>query len=213
MKNKSSRSKLKNNINTKFVTFKQRKLYLFFIGIIILSFLFGLLFLAFLGPVSKDLVKTSLDQFFISINTNDLNYLSGFLNSIKSTVGVNLLIWTLGISIIGIPFIIFINLFKSFTLGFTLSSIIYFYGFKGAIIAIIYLLPSLIIFLICLLTSLMALSFSRHLFNMIFRKKEIVFRNISRRYMKLLGISTVALMICSLIEIYVIPVILKTMIS
>ena len=213
MKNKNSHSKLKSNINNKFKRFKQHKLYLSFVIIIILSFIFGLLFLALLSTENKEMIKESLDQFFLLVGSNDLNYFSALLNSLRNSVGVNLLIWILGISIIGIPIILLISLFKSFTLGFTLSSIVYFYGIRGGVIGIIYILPGLVILFIYLITSVVAISFSRHLFNMIIRRKEVVFKTISRRYVKLLGLSTAALILCSLIEIYLIPFILRTIIA
>ena len=94
-----------------------------------------------------------------------LDYKSAFINCLTSNTIYIVLIWLLGISILGIPIIIIILILKSFTIGFTISSILYFYKFKGLIIAIIYIIPLLINLFAIIYLSYYAIMFSKNFFN------------------------------------------------
>jgi len=213
MKKRNKNKNIHININNRYQRLKQKRLYIALLIVVVVAFILGILFLAVVSKANKELVKESLDTFFNSVKTDKLDYLSGLFSSLGNTVGINLVMWVLGISVVGIPLIIFLIFFKSFTLGFSLSSIVYFYGFKGILIGIIYIIPNLISIFVYIVMGFYAISFSRHLFNLIFRKKEIIFKKLTTRYLKVLGISTLILIGCSILEIYLVPMILKTMIG
>lgn len=175
--------------------------------ITIISILLGLLYMAIISKTDRSIVKTSLNTFFKSLDK--LNYKSAFINCLTSNTIYTILIWLLGISILGIPIIIIILILKSFTLGFTISSILYFYKLKGLIIAIIYIVPLLINLFSIIYLSYYAVMFSKNLVALLFFKKTINFHNVMRRYLKILLTCVIFILISSIIEIYLVPSILK----
>lgn len=178
---------------------------LLFISLI--SILIGIFYMAIISKSNKDSVEESLKLFFENINK--LNYNQALINSIISNVFYISFIWLLGISIIGIPFIIGIVILKSFILGFSISSILYFYKFKGILIALIYIIPLALNLLVILFLGYYAIIFSKNLNRLLFLKKEISFKHIMRRYSKMLVFSLVVIILSSVIEIYLVPSLLK----
>lgn len=169
--------------------------------------LLGIFYIAILGKSNKLLVKENLDLFFSSLKK--LNYTKAFISCLSSNLVFTTLIWIFGISIIGIPIILLFLIIKSFILGFNMSSLIYFYKWKGIIAALIYSIPLIINILVMILLSYYGIIFSKNLNKLLFLKKEIRFKNIMRKYLKILLFSLVMITISSLIEIYVVPNILK----
>ena len=187
---------------------KQKKIYLFFISIILISIIFGFFFYFIISDSNKELVINTQKDFFI--NLNNIKYLSSFLNSIFSNFIYIFLIFILGLSVVGILFIFGILIFKSFILGFSVSSLIGTFGFKGIIISFLYLFPHQVLFLIILLLmSYYGCRFSIKLFKHIFRKSIINFRMLKDKYIKILLICLGSSMICSIYEVFLMPYLLK----
>lgn len=113
-------------------------------------------------------------------------------------------IWILGISIIGLPLVIGIFIFKSFITGFSISSIIYTYKLNGVLKTIFHIFPHQIVFLILLLLiTFYASSFCIKLFNYLFLKKMINFKEVMHKYLKILLICVIGSIVSSLYEVYV----------
>lgn len=185
----------------------KNKLLLKLIIISLISIILGILYLSIISKSNMNLVKDNLDNFFN--NLKKLNYYIGIKNSLSSNLIYVIVIWLFGISIIGIPLIILMIIMKSFILGFTISSIIYFYGLKGIYISFIYIIPLIINLLLLIFLSYYGIIFSKNLIKLLFLKKEINFKNIMKRYIKLLIFSLIITIVSSSIEIYIIPNILK----
>lgn len=167
----------------------------------------GILYISILSDNNKDLIEKNLTSFFNSIDK--LNYNQAFIKCFLSNSFYIASIWLLGISIIGIPFILLILILKSFILGFSISSILYFYKFKGILICIIYIIPLVINLLLMILLSYYSILFSKNLNKLLFSKKDISFQNVMKRYIKIFLASLLVILVSSLIEIYLIPNILK----
>lgn len=188
---------------------KSKKLLTTLLVIIIISFIIGLLFISIISKSNQELIKKTLDNFFIGIKNSELNYQHALISSLTSNLLINFLIWILGISIIGIPVVILILISKSFILGFSISSIIYNYSFKGIPYTIIYIIPHIINLFIILVLGYYSIKFSLMLFNLLFRKKDYSKKIIVKRYIKLLIYSTILFITSSVIEVYIVPNILK----
>ena len=184
---------------------QQKKTYLFLIVLTIVSILAGVLFWFIISSEDKVLVKDQLTNFFISIKKgNDINYFSSFINSVVTNLGYILLMWLLGISIIGLPFILIMMAIKSFIVGFSISSIIASFRIKGIVGSIAYLFPHQFIFLLLLiLLGFYATSFCVKLFKYLFLKQNINFKEAMRRYIKILGLSCLVGIILSLFETFI----------
>lgn len=188
---------------------RTKKLLLFLGSVVGIGFILGLLFISILSDENKELIRSSITSFFEMINTNKINYLKEFVSDCSSNLGISLIIWLIGISIIGIFIVTGVIFFKSFIIGFSFSSIIYTLGFKGILLAIIYIIPEIISLFIMFILVYYAISFSIILFNYLFKKKEIVRTVIMRRYIKVLVIVGMGTILNSLLRVLVIPNLLK----
>ncbi len=184
---------------------KNNKLLFILLIIIIISIIIGILFPSIISNSNKKLILSYLDNFFYKIKKSNLNYTNAFISSISTNTIISIFIWLLGISIIGILFIIALLIIKSFILGFSFSSIITSYGLKGIIIGLVYIIPLILNLFIYLVLCYYAIDFSLILFNYLFKKRTNIGNNIVKRYIKVLIISIIFLLISSLIEIYIIP--------
>ena len=185
----------------------QKKKYLFLTTILLIGMISGILFIFFISKSDKSLVKEELTLFFANINSNKINYLNSFINSFVSNLLYLIFIWILGISIIGIPIIIFLLFFKGFIFGFSFSSIIYQFGIKGIPLAISYQIPHYLINLVLiLLISFYAINFSVKLFKMLFFKESCNLNMYFKKYNKIFIITIIGIIITSLIEVFIAPV-------
>jgi len=190
---------------------KQKNIYIFLIGLIVVGLIAGILFWFAIGNEDKLLVTNDLTSFFTSIKDgNSINYFSSLLNSIITNLLYVVLIWLLGISIIGLPIILFMLAIKSFIVGFSISSIVAIYGFKGILGAVVYTFPHQFIFLLLLvLLGFYAISFCIKLFKYLFLKQVINFKDGMRRYLKILILSCLIAVVISLFETFISTYLIK----
>lgn len=190
---------------------KQKKLYFFLIGLTIIGLLAGGLFWFMIHSEDKLLVTKDLTNFFNCIKEgNSINYGASLLNSIITNLLYVILIWLLGISIIGLPIILLMIATKSFIVGFSISSIIATYGFKGILGALVYVFPHQIGFLFLLiLLGFYATSFCMKLFKYLFLKQMINFKEAMRKYLKILMISCATAIVLSLVETFLATYLMK----
>lgn len=192
-----------------------KKLNLFVIFIVILGIISGSLFLMVLNDNDKSEVINEISTFMTNINTNNINNLNSFKNSLIEGMILIILSWILGMSIIGVIFNIFFIYMKSFTIGFSISSFILVYKYKGILSSLIYVIPSqLINILIILILGVYTLLFSKYLFKMIFIKdKTVNLGKFFKKYVLVFGICIILCLVSSLCEAYLLPSLLKVMIK
>lgn len=188
----------------------QKRKYLFLTIIMTIGIISGIIFIFFISKEDKSLVKQELELLFSNIKDNKLNYGNSLINSISSNLVYLSIIWILGVSIIGIPVIIFMLFLKGFVFGFSISSIIVNYGLNGVILGFITQIPSnLILLIIYLLMGFYAINFSIRLFQVLFFKKEVNLSFYFKRYNQIALISLGCVIIASLAEIFLIPFLIK----
>lgn len=192
-----------------------KKLNLFVIFIVVLGIISGSLFLMVLNENDKSEVINEISTFMANINTNNINNLNSFKNSLIEGMILIILSWILGMSIIGVIFNIFFIYMKSFTIGFSISSFILEYKYKGILSSLIYVIPSqLINILIILILGVYTLLFSKYLFKMIFLKdKTVNLGKFFKKYVLVFGICIILCVISSLCEAYLLPSLLKVIIK
>jgi len=192
-----------------------KKLNLFVIFIVVLGIISGSLFLMVLNENDKSEVINEISTFMTNINTNNINNLNSFKNSLIEGMILIILSWILGMSIIGVIFNIFFIYMKSFTIGFSISSFILVYKYKGILSSLIYVIPSqLINILIILILGVYTLLFSKYLFKMIFLKdKTVNLGKFFKKYVLVFGICIILCVISALCEAYLLPSLLKVMIK
>ena len=192
-----------------------KKVNLFVIFIVILGIISGSLFLMVLNENDKSEVINEISTFMANINTNNINNLNSFKNSLIEGMILIILSWILGMSIIGVIFNIFFIYMKSFTIGFSISSFILVYKYKGILSSLVYTVPSqLINILIILILGVYTLLFSKYLFKMIFIKdKTGNLGKFFKKYVLVFGICIILCLVSSLCEAYLLPSLLKVMIK
>ena len=200
--------KLKSNIRI------NKNLFVFLVVIIAVGIAAGSIFVTVLNNEDKIMVSDYLNNFLNNLNSNNLNYSGTLINTLIFTLGGALLIWLLGISVIGFILILLFLFIKAFALGFSIGSIIINFNFKGILIALAYIVPHHIInMMIFLLISSYALILSYRLINSFTKKKSFEFKGIFNKYLFVLGFSLIILLISVLYEVYGAPKLINLIVS
>ncbi len=200
--------KLKSNIRI------NKNLFVFLLVIIAVGIAAGSIFVTVLNNEDKVMVSDYLNNFLNNLNSNNLNYSGTLINTLIFTLGAALLIWLLGISIIGFLLILIFLFIKAFSIGFSIGSIIINFNFKGIIIAIAYIVPHHIInLMIYLLISSYALVLSYRLINSFTKKQSFEFKSVFNRYLFILLFSLIILLLSVLYEVYGAPKLINLIVS
>lgn len=200
--------KLKSNIRI------NKNLFVFLVVIIAVGVAAGSIFVTLLNDSDKVMVSDYLNNFLNNLKTDNLNYSGTLINTIIFTLGAALLIWLLGISVIGFILILLFLFIKAFSLGFSIGSIIINFNFKGILLAGAYIVPHHIInMMIYLLISSYALVLSYRLINSFTKKQTFEFKSVFNRYLFILGFSLIILLISVLYEVYGAPKLINLIVS
>lgn len=191
-----------------------KELSLFLIILLIIGIISGSIFASILNNSDKILVNEHLNSFLTSIEQNNLDYLATFKNNLSQELLNTIMIWLLGISVIGLPIIIIMYFSSSFILGFTIGCIISTFKFKGCLFALIYAFPSEIISILVLMILVMySMSFSFKMIYSVFKKKTIDFKIMINKYLIVLMICLITNFVTSAYNSYLLPSILKSLIT
>ena len=178
--------------------------------IAIIGIITGSIFMVVLNKNDKETVLKAIKDFFENLMNNEFNFTTTFKNTIISNFLFSLIIWIIGISVVGVLVVIFIVFYKSFTLGFTIASIIYTYSIKGCLIALLYIFPHMVInILILLYLSSYSIKLSIILIKSILRKDSFNFKSFINNYLKIYLITLIVLIMSSLYESFIAPVLLR----
>ena len=189
---------------------KKRKLFKILFIIAVISFIIGIFYVAVISKSDKSLIKKTFDAYFLSIQNDSFNNIDSLIGNILTNVVLTFVVWILGISIIGIPVSVFYLIYRSFVTGFSISSLIYTYGFKGVIISIFYSFPLIINLLVFFILTFYAVNFSKKLYLYLFKKKDINLMGMTKVYTKVLIVFLIILLICSIVSSYLVPILLKS---
>ena len=190
---------------------KVKQKILFLIIIIVIGIILGILFSNILNDNDQKLVYIKLTEYFNNLKDDvSIDYFHNFISIIRNNYIYLIIIWILGLSIIGLIINNFILFFKSFILGFSIGSIINIYLYRGIILSIVYVFPSLIInILVYMVVIYYANNISIKLFNFLFKKKDIKFNLLTSKYLKILCISSLILLFSSILETFFNPFLIK----
>lgn len=171
---------------------------LFIIGIII-----GVIFINNMSEVGGEEIREYLTSFITSLKDNrEINNFELLKESVGKNLGLALLIWFMGSTVIGVSVVYLTVCFRGFVLGYTIASSISFLGIgKGLLFIATSLLIQTILFIPCIL----ALSVSGiKLYNSIMkdRRKENIRIEVLRHTL-FCAIIAIFLILCSLIEVYI----------
>lgn len=191
---------------------KHKNLLIFLLITFIVGLIFGSLFINFITDSDKSLLKEQVTTYFSSIKklSSDVFGINVFLSeSLNNTVQL-LIIFILGISMIGVIAVVIILFFKGFMLGTTLSVIILNYQLKGVVGALLYVFPVMIInILIYVFLSFFALHASIKFLKALLKKDNLNFKTFLGKYLLSFIISIVLIIVTCLLDAYLTPILLK----
>ena len=198
-------------VKAKDALLRQKKFYMFLFTLMLIGFISGIVFIFFTSNENKINITKKVTEFFNTIKASTgINYGKSLINTLLTNLLYVILIWLLGISLIGFPIIIGILFFKSFVLGLSVSSIISSYGLKGVLGAFLYIFPhSIILIILYLLLGFYSLSFCYKLFCHLFLKRSINFNYGMSKYLKILLISIFISILVSLYQVFLSTYFLK----
>lgn len=153
------KNKLQGNIHTCF----EEKFWLYLVSLlcICIGIVLGIYCVKYLGTFEKNDLVNYINSFTDSFSAQSFNYKATFLETLKNNIPIFVGIWFLGLTMIGIPIILILDVIKGFTVGFTSCFIISDIGMKGILITLVGILPQNIIYIPCIIEiSVISMEFS-----------------------------------------------------
>lgn len=185
-------------------------------SIIILSFTIGISTGAFtvnaLSFSQIEELSEYIQEFFYVINMQTVNHMDLLKFSILNNIKIIVVLWILGMTIIGIPFIVIVIGIKGFVIGFTVGFLIKCLSFKGVLFAILGILPQNLILVPCyIFLGITCMNFSLSMIRSTsrtkYKKEDFKVQFLS--YCVLLAFVALIMMIGSVVEAYFTPVFIK----
>lgn len=187
-----------------------RKMVVFLVGLAIVGIILGSFFTVLLKNGDKDLVKNYMNEFIGNVEGNKFSYTKSYINASFNTIFFLGSIWLLGISVIGVPVIVFMYFSKAFTLGFSIASFILTMKAKGCLLAFVYLVPHTIItFIVYIVLMNYAITLSTKLIDSFVKKKSIDFKGIMQKYVFILLISVGVCLVMNVYESFAVSRIIQ----
>lgn len=136
-------------------------LYIISVFCICIGVIVGIYTVNHMGNLDENNLLSYLKNFTNSITLGNISYKSILIETVKNNFPLIIAIWFLGVTIVGIPIILIIDILKGFTLGFTMTFMINGLGMKGMGLSILMVLPQNFIYVPCIIiSSVIAMEFS-----------------------------------------------------
>ncbi|AQT86187.1 stage II sporulation protein M [Paenibacillus larvae subsp. larvae] len=152
-------------------------LYVFVSVLFVVGVIFGAVMVNALSLEQKQDMSRHLGSFFQSVNDgSSLDGKDSFFQTFGMHIRWVLLIWVLGLSIIGLPLILILDFLKGVLVGFTVGYLVGQLSWKGILFSLVSVAPqNLIIIPALLICSVSAISFSLYIikFRLLQRKGSI----------------------------------------
>ena len=205
----------RNFSNIKKILFPHHKINIFIITVLFLGIISGAIFSNIIDINNKNLVIDKINLFITNINTNNINTFSAFKNSIIINISYITIIWILGLTIIGIPFNVFLLYLKSFIFSFSISSFIITFGYIGITISTLYLLfGQLLNIITILIITIYSIMFTKNLLKTIIKNKtNNDITKFFKTYLIILLFTIIISIISSISEVFIFPTLIKLIIK
>lgn len=159
---------------------------------------------------NKELIAY-LENFFRIVDTKVIDKFAILKQSLINNLQTGVLIWILGVTIIGVPLILLLIALRGFIIGFTVGFIIKQKGLRGLIFSIFSLLPQNIIIIPgVIILGVLGISFSIMLIKNKIQKKR--YNNILNQffvYSTIIAIVYIFIAFGCLVEAYISPLFVK----
>ncbi len=177
----------------------------FFVGIII-----GAVVVKALPDFQVQELRDYLNYYFVDFNTASLSQELILRDSITNNLRYIFMIWLLGATIIGFPFILILLFLRGFILGFTVGFLVDQIAFKGVLFAVVSILPhNIIIIPGILIAGVTGLCYSLNIIKLRIRRKRYNLSQLFFNYSTVILITGIVIMAGGLIEAYITPVFMR----
>ena len=197
------------------IIFPSKKINFTVISILILGVISGAIFSNIIDLNDKKLVLDKIQLFISNIDTQSINNIESFKNSIITNLSYSIIIWILVMTIIGIIINIFLLYLKGFIFGFTLSAFILTYSYKGMILSILYtLFGQLLNLVVIMILSIYSIMFTFNFVKQIIKSKyNMNIPKYFKNYSLIFLITIIISLISSISEAFVFPTLIKIIIK
>lgn len=161
-------------------------------------------------------VKTELVKFLMTcsegLNSESIDKKYILYNALKNNFSIILVIWFLGLTLLGSPLILVVDIIKGFTIGFTSSIIISGFGTKGVLLNLLAIFPQNLIYLPCIIiSSVLAIEFSIFLLkNKSVNRESNLIQIMS--YSSIYAFLVIIVVLGCIVEVYFTPNMLKILV-
>lgn len=147
--------KIEQNISENF------KLYMLSLLFLCTGIVIGIYNVKYLNNIDRNDLSHYLNTFYQTVSTKDINYTSVFIEAMKNNIPVICAVWFLGLTIVGLPIVLIIDIIKGYALGFSFSLMVKSFGLNGVLISVLGIIPQNAVYIPCLLfVSVFAMNFS-----------------------------------------------------
>ena len=201
--------------NIKSIIFPSKKINYTVIAILLLGVISGSIFSTIIDLNDQKLVTDKIQLFITNINTQSINSILAFKNSIITNLLYSSIIWILGMTIIGVLFNIFILYLKGFIFGFSLSSFIITYNYKGIILSVLYtIFGQLLNIIVIMILTIYSIMFTYNLLKQIIKSKQnITIQKNFKNYTLIFLITILISLTSSISEAFLFPTLIKIIIK
>ena len=199
----------------KTILFPNHKINFFVIAILFLGVISGAIFSNIIDLNNQKLVIDKINLFINNINNNEINVIQALKNSLIINFSYSIVIWILGLTIIGIIINIFLLYIKGFIFGFSLSSFIITFSYKGIILSFLYtIFGQLLNLIVIMIITIYSIMFTTNLIKQIFKNKQTInILNFFKNYSLILLITTIISILSSINEVFLFPALTKLIIK
>jgi stage II sporulation protein M len=186
-------------------------LYVFVSVILVTGIIFGAVMVNALTLEQKQELTRHLGNFFLTI---DQGITGDVQASLQQSFGMHikwiLIIWILGLSVIGLPLILILDFLKGVLLGFTIGYLVGQYSWKGFMFALVAVAPQNIVILpVLIVSSVTAMAFSIYLVRNRFMPRKGTLMQPMLQYTTTVVAMAVVIFGISMFESYVSPIMMK----
>ena len=197
------------------IIFPNKKINFTVITILFLGVISGAIFSNIIDLNDKKLVLDKIQLFISNIDNQTVNSFLAFKNSIITNISYSIIIWILGMTIIGIIINIFLLYLKGFIFGFSISAFILTYNYKGIILSILYtIFGQLLNLIVIMILTIYSIMFTTNFLKQIIKSKQnLNIPKYFKNYTLIFLITIIISLISSLSEAFLFPTLIKIIIK
>ncbi|MCP1307193.1 stage II sporulation protein M [Paenibacillus tyrfis] len=186
--------------------------YLFVSVVFVTGVVFGAVMVNALSLEQKQELSRYLGSFFASVHQGGLegDVTGSFKDSFSMHIKWFLIIWVLGLSVIGLPLILILDFLKGVLVGFTVGYLVGTLSWKGLLFALVSVVPpNLVVIPLLLVCSVTAMAFTIHLVKNRFISRKGALYEPFMRFSGVILASGALLLGVAVFEAYVSPAMMK----